>query len=177
MVGVEQWAEIRRLHRVEGLSIREISRRTGLHRKTVRRALAAAEPPRYSRAAAGRSSIRSRTGSVSSWRRIRGSSRSGCGRWPASSAMRAGSRSSTTIVREVRPRFLRAADVPADGLSAGRAGPVRSVGAARADPGRSWAAPSRLGGDLRGVLVAGDRRHAGVQQGGAGHPVRAWRGT
>ena len=39
MVGVEQWAEIRRMHRVERLSIREISRRTGLHRKTIRRAL------------------------------------------------------------------------------------------------------------------------------------------
>lgn len=53
MVGVEQWAEIRRLHRVEGVSIREISRRMGLHRKTVRRALAAAQPPRYSRPASG----------------------------------------------------------------------------------------------------------------------------
>ena len=49
MVGVEQWAEIRRLHGVERLSIREISRRTGLHRKTVRRALAAGVPPKYSR--------------------------------------------------------------------------------------------------------------------------------
>jgi transposase len=53
VVGVEQWAEIRRLHRVEGVSIREISRRTGLHRKTVRRALAASVPPRYSRTAGG----------------------------------------------------------------------------------------------------------------------------
>jgi transposase len=53
VVGVEQWAEIRRLHRVEGVSIREISRRMGLHRKTVRRALAAAQPPRYSRPASG----------------------------------------------------------------------------------------------------------------------------
>jgi transposase len=51
VVGVEQWAEIRRMHRVERLSIREISRRTGLHRKTVRRALAAETPPRYSRPA------------------------------------------------------------------------------------------------------------------------------
>lgn len=51
MVGVEQWAEIRRLYRVEGVSIREISRRTGLHRKTIRRALAAVEPPKYSRPA------------------------------------------------------------------------------------------------------------------------------
>ena len=52
MVGVEQWAEIRRMHRVERLSIREISKRTGLHRKTIRRALAAETPPGYSRAAA-----------------------------------------------------------------------------------------------------------------------------
>ena len=53
MVGVEQWAEIRRLYAVERLSIREISRQTGLHRKTVRRALAAAEPPKYARAVTG----------------------------------------------------------------------------------------------------------------------------
>jgi len=46
---VEQWAEIRRLRGVEQLSIREISRRMGLHRKTIRRALAAAAPPAYSR--------------------------------------------------------------------------------------------------------------------------------
>ena len=51
MVSVERWAEIRRMHRVEGLSIREIARRTGLHRKTIRRALASPEPPRYRRAA------------------------------------------------------------------------------------------------------------------------------
>jgi transposase len=49
VVGVEQWAEIRRLRRVERLSVREISRRTGLHRKTIRRALAAETPPHYSR--------------------------------------------------------------------------------------------------------------------------------
>lgn len=49
MVGVEQWAEVRRMYRVERLSIREISRRTGLHRRTVRRALASDEPPRYRR--------------------------------------------------------------------------------------------------------------------------------
>ena len=49
MVSVERWAEIRRMHRVEGLSIRKIARRTGLHRKTIRRALASPEPPRYRR--------------------------------------------------------------------------------------------------------------------------------
>ena len=53
MVGVEQWAEIRRMYRVERLSIREISKRMGLHRKTVRRALAADTPPKYVRAPAG----------------------------------------------------------------------------------------------------------------------------
>jgi transposase len=53
VVGVEEWAEIRRLHRVERLSIRAISKRTGLHRKTVRRALAAEVPPKYVRRSAG----------------------------------------------------------------------------------------------------------------------------
>ena len=52
MVGVEEWAEIRRMHRVERLSIREIHRRTGLHRKTIRRALASDGPPVYRRARA-----------------------------------------------------------------------------------------------------------------------------
>jgi transposase len=50
VVGVEQWAEIRRMHRVDRLSVREISRRTGLHRKTIRRALGSDSPPRYFRA-------------------------------------------------------------------------------------------------------------------------------
>lgn len=53
MVGVEQWAEVRRMKRVEGLSVREIGRRTGLARDTVSRLLAADAPPRYSRAPAG----------------------------------------------------------------------------------------------------------------------------
>jgi transposase len=53
VVGVEQWAEVRRMHRVDGLSAREISRRTGLARDTVARLLAASAPPRYSRRPAG----------------------------------------------------------------------------------------------------------------------------
>lgn len=47
MLDVEQWAEIRRMKYVEGLSQREIRRRTGVHRDTIRKALAASEPPRY----------------------------------------------------------------------------------------------------------------------------------
>ncbi len=49
MVGVEQWAEIRRLYFVKRLSIKEIVRRTGHGRNTVRRALRAGEPPAYRR--------------------------------------------------------------------------------------------------------------------------------
>ncbi|MGE5745728.1 MAG: IS21 family transposase, partial [Solirubrobacterales bacterium] len=49
MIGVEQWAEIRRMKLVEGRSIGEIARLMGCHRDTVRRALAADRPPRYER--------------------------------------------------------------------------------------------------------------------------------
>lgn len=53
MIGVERWAEIRRMHFVKGLSIKEIHRRTGLHRKTIRRALRLDEAPRNPRLAVG----------------------------------------------------------------------------------------------------------------------------
>ncbi len=53
MVGVEQWAEIRRLHFVKGLSQREIRRRTGLHRDTIRKAINSVVAPGYRRAPAG----------------------------------------------------------------------------------------------------------------------------
>lgn len=53
VVEVKQWAEIRRLRCVRGLSIREIHRRTGLHRETIRRALANDESPVCRRASTG----------------------------------------------------------------------------------------------------------------------------
>jgi transposase len=53
VVGVEQWAEIRRLHFVRGLSQREIRRRTGLHRDTIRKAINSDKPPVYRRAPSG----------------------------------------------------------------------------------------------------------------------------
>jgi transposase len=49
VVGVEQWAEIRRLYLVKRLSIKEIVRRTGHGRNTIRRALRSSEAPRYRR--------------------------------------------------------------------------------------------------------------------------------
>ena len=49
---MEQWAEIRRMHFVEHLAIKEIARRTGRDRKTIRRALRSSDPPRYRRSPA-----------------------------------------------------------------------------------------------------------------------------
>ena len=51
MVEVEQWAELRREHFVGQVSIKELARRTGLSRNTIRRALRAEKPPSYSRTA------------------------------------------------------------------------------------------------------------------------------
>lgn len=50
---MEDWAEIRRLHRAEGMPIKAIVRKTGIARNTVRNALASDEPPKYERAAKG----------------------------------------------------------------------------------------------------------------------------
>ncbi|MET9183609.1 IS21 family transposase [Kitasatospora aureofaciens] len=49
MIGVEDWAEIRRLHRAEGLSARAVARQLGISRGTVARALASDRPPVYQR--------------------------------------------------------------------------------------------------------------------------------
>jgi transposase len=46
---VREWAEMRRMREVEGVSIREIARRTGRDRNTVRRALRRQGPPVYRR--------------------------------------------------------------------------------------------------------------------------------
>ena len=53
MINVDDWAEIRRLHRAERVSIKEIVRRLGVARNTVRAALRAEGPPRYKRAVKG----------------------------------------------------------------------------------------------------------------------------
>ena len=53
MIGVQQWAEIRRMVLVEKRSQREVARLTGLARETVAKAAHAERPPRYSRAPAG----------------------------------------------------------------------------------------------------------------------------
>ena len=55
MLTVEDWAEIRRLHRAEGMPIKVIARTLGVSRNTVRAALASDGPPKYERRAAGSS--------------------------------------------------------------------------------------------------------------------------
>jgi len=53
VLGVEDWAEVRRLRRAEQMSISEIARVLGISRNTVRSALARDTAPKYERAPAG----------------------------------------------------------------------------------------------------------------------------
>lgn len=53
MLSVEDWAEIRRLHRADRVPIKVIARTLGISKNTVRHALRAEGPPRYERAPAG----------------------------------------------------------------------------------------------------------------------------
>jgi len=53
VIKVEDWAEIRRLHRAEGLPIKQIVRVMKVSRNTVRAALRSDGPPRYERASRG----------------------------------------------------------------------------------------------------------------------------
>jgi transposase len=53
VLSVEDWAEIRRLHRAEGMPIKQIARVMGCSKNTVKRALAADGPPRYARGPRG----------------------------------------------------------------------------------------------------------------------------
>lgn len=53
VIGVEDWAEVRRLRRVEGMAISAISRELGIARNTVKKALASDRPPKYERPVRG----------------------------------------------------------------------------------------------------------------------------
>jgi transposase len=53
VLDVERWAELRREHFVGGVSIKELARRHGVDRNTVRRALRSDVPPVYRRVPAG----------------------------------------------------------------------------------------------------------------------------
>ena len=53
MIDVEEWAEIRRLHRAEGMSVKAIVRKLGVARNTVRAALRSSDAPKYERQGPG----------------------------------------------------------------------------------------------------------------------------
>jgi transposase len=53
LIDVEDWAEIRRLHRAESMGVKAIARRMGLARNTVRVAVRSDTPPRYERTLQG----------------------------------------------------------------------------------------------------------------------------
>jgi transposase len=53
VITVEDWAEIRRLHRAEKMPIKAIARTLGVSKNTVRRALRSGEPPKYERQGPG----------------------------------------------------------------------------------------------------------------------------
>ena len=106
MLGVQQWAEVRRLVLVEGLSQRQVARRLGLARATVARAVASEAPPRYSRVLVG-----SKLDPFKDWicERLREDPRFQAQRL-RELASELGYEGGKTIfddyVREVRPRFL-----------------------------------------------------------------------
>ena len=53
MLSVGDWAEIRRLHRAEGLPIKMIARTLGVSRNMLRAAISSDGPPKYERRPAG----------------------------------------------------------------------------------------------------------------------------
>lgn len=53
MINVEEWAEIRRLHRAEAMGVKAIARRLGVARNTVRAALRSVDAPKYTREGPG----------------------------------------------------------------------------------------------------------------------------
>ena len=53
LLNVEDWVQIRRLHRAEDMGVKAIARRLGVARNTVRSALRSDSPPRYERGSQG----------------------------------------------------------------------------------------------------------------------------
>jgi len=162
LIGVEQWAEIRRLYFVEKRSKRAIDRLMGAHRDTITRALESDRAPKYERAPAG-----SKLDPFKDWiceqLQADASVQSLRLREMATDLGYAGGKSIfDDYVREVRPRFLvkrtfqRTIYRPGELVQCDLWEPrdLIPVGYGAAAP---W-----LGGDRGAVLVAGDRGRAGV---------------
>jgi hypothetical protein len=137
VIGVEQWGEIRRLYFVEKRSKRAIHRVTGAHRNTITRALISDLPPKFVRAAVGSKLDPSKEWICEQLRDEPSAQSLRLREQAVDLAYEGGKSIFDDYVCEVRSRFLTKAHVPAHDLSAGGAGAVRSVGAARSDPGRA----------------------------------------
>src|SRR5215218_7074672 len=152
-MSVEDWAEIRRLHRSEGMPIKAIARVLGLGRNTVRRALAAEGPPKYRRSARG-----SKVDAVEP--QVRELLRA-YPRMPATViAERIGWQHGITIlkdrVRELRPLFSTAGPVGAHAVRGWRACSVRLVVPAGGHPIGLWPGGASSSVGDRGWILAGD---------------------
>ena len=64
---MEQFERIRREHREEGVSIRELARRHGVHRRAVRQALASAVPPRRQAYERSRPAVGAHAATIRGW--------------------------------------------------------------------------------------------------------------
>jgi hypothetical protein len=172
VLDVEGWAELRREHFVRGVSIKELARRTGLSRNTIRSALRATERPKYERAATG-SKLDPFKDEIH--------------RLPAQEPAMPGQRireligqlgfdGGKTIVddylREVRPLFARPRTFQSTVYRPGEIYPVRSVGAAGRDAGRARPDAPWLGRNRVPGLLARGRRCARVLQADAGSAGR-----
>lgn len=170
MVGVEQWAEIRRLYFVERRSKRAISGQLGVHRDTVTRAVVSSVPPRYVRAPAG-----SKVDPFKEW--ICEALREDPGipsqrlREIAGELGYVGGKSIfDDYVREVRPRFVRPRTFQRTVYRRGELiqcdlwAPRDHVPVGHGQSRRGWVVTA-------GVLVAGDRREPDLLQGAGGHLV------
>lgn len=156
------------MHFVAGLSIKEIARRTGRDRNTVRKALRSSEPPRYRRAP--------RPSKLDPFREevhrlLRDDPRLP-GKRVRELLAEQGYRGSKTILddylREVRPLFAaRRAYQRTVYRPAGRPLPVRPLGALAAGAGRPRAAQQGLRRRGLTALLARRHRRARLLEGGA----------
>ena len=138
MVRVEQWAEIRRLYFVKRLSIKEIARRTGRDRNTVRKALRSERPPRYSRPARPSKLDPFREEIHRLLRRRAASARQADPRAARRARLRGRQDDPGRLsARGAAVVSAAAAHLPAHLVSAGGALPVRPLGAVAGDPGRA----------------------------------------
>ena len=154
MVGVEQWAEVRRLYFVEKRSKRAIHKLMRIHRDTITKAIESEARPKYSREA-GVSKLDPFREWICAQLQADPSVQSLRLREMAIELGYAGGKSIfDDYVREVRPRFQVRRTFQRTVYRRG-VGAVRSVGAAGADRGRARAAAPWVCGDRRAVLVTG----------------------